>query len=113
MRYLLVLLVLIGCASAPAPGEPNSCVSDAMTAGRQFTLNGKPYRVVKTFGPHENCVDSARPIAAEIREMGDPLTTAAGVSQDAANAISHSIAQEEVPDPSGLTAADTAQILKK
>lgn len=85
MRYLPVVL-LVGCASA-APGEPNSCVSEAMTAGREFTLNGKPYRVVNTFGPHENCVDSARPIAAEIREMGDPLTTAAGVSPDAAAAI--------------------------
>lgn len=44
--------------------------------------------------------------------QGSPLT-AAGVSQDAANAISRSIAQEEVLDPSGLTAADTAQILKR
>lgn len=39
--------------------------------------------------------------------------TAAGVSQDAANAISRAIAQEEVLDPSGLTAADTLEILKR
>lgn len=109
MRYLLVLLVLVGCGTPP--GQPNACVSESMTEGREFTLKGKPYQVVRTFGSHENCREAARPIAAEIRERIDPLT-AAGVSNAAAQAVSDGISQE-VLDPSGLTASDTAQILKK
>lgn len=66
MRYLAVLIAMAGCGTAP--GQPNACVSEAMTEGRQFELKGQPYMVVKTFGPHENCKDAARPIAAEIRE---------------------------------------------
>lgn len=94
MRYLLVLIVLVGCTSAPAPGEPNSCVSEAMTKGREFTLSGKPYQVVKTFGPHANCRDAARPITAEIREVVvDPLT-AAGVSADGAAAVREGISRK-------------------
>lgn len=39
--------------------------------------------------------------------------TAAGLSPSAATAVNNGIAQEEVLDPSGLTAADTLEILKR
>lgn len=67
MRYIAVLLLVLG-ACAPLAGNPNSCVGDAMIEGSRFELKGKPYRVVKVFGSHENCRDAALPMAAEIRE---------------------------------------------
>ncbi len=67
MRFVITALLLTACA--PLPGNPNSCVSEAMVEGKAFELKGKPYTVVKVFGTHENCRDAARPMAAEIREV--------------------------------------------